>query len=45
MGAMRNLYNILVEKPKGKEQLGRPRNSSEDNNEIDHRGTGWETVD
>jgi len=35
MQAMRNTYRILVEKPKGKRQLGRPRDKWDDNIRID----------
>jgi hypothetical protein len=31
MGGMRNMYNILIEKPEGKRSLGRPRGRWEDN--------------
>jgi hypothetical protein len=32
---MRNAYNILVGKPEGKNQLGRPRHKWEDNIKMD----------
>jgi hypothetical protein len=40
---MRNAYNILVGKPKGNRQLGRPRHRWEDIR-IDIREIGWEGV-
>jgi hypothetical protein len=44
MGDMRT-KNILVEKPEGKEPLGRPRRRWEDNIRMDLREIGWEDVD
>jgi hypothetical protein len=35
MGANRNAYRVLVEKPEGKRPLGRPRRRWEDNVKID----------
>jgi hypothetical protein len=35
MGERRNAYRILVGKPEGKRQLGRPRSGWEDNIKID----------
>jgi hypothetical protein len=37
MREMRNVYNILVEKPEGKMPLGRPRQRWEDNIGLDIR--------
>jgi hypothetical protein len=34
---MRNVYNIFVGKPEGKEPLGRPRRIQEDNIRMDLR--------
>jgi hypothetical protein len=45
MGEMRNLYSMLVGKPGGKRQLGRPRRVWEDNIRIYRREIGWEGVD
>jgi hypothetical protein len=39
MGEKRNAYSILVEKPEGKRQLGRPRRRWVDNIKID--GIDW----
>jgi hypothetical protein len=41
MGEMRNEYNILVGKPKGKRQLRRRRIRWEDNIKMDRREIGW----
>jgi hypothetical protein len=41
---MRNAYNILTGKSKGKILLGRPRHRWEDNIRIDLREIGWEGV-
>jgi hypothetical protein len=45
MGELRISYSILVEKPEGKRQLGRPGRGWEDNILMDLRKTGWEGVD
>jgi hypothetical protein len=45
MGAMRNAYRILVEKPEGKRPLGRPRRRWVDNIKIDLREIGWDGMD
>jgi hypothetical protein len=37
MGVMRNAYNVLVGKPKGRRPLGRPRRRWEDNVRLDLR--------
>jgi hypothetical protein len=44
-GEMRNAYNILIGKPKGKRQLRRPRCRWEDNIRMNIREIGWEGVD
>jgi hypothetical protein len=43
MGAKRNVYRILVGKPKGKRPLGRPRRRWVDNVKIDFKRDkmGW----
>jgi hypothetical protein len=43
MGAKRNAYRVLVEKPNGKRPLGRARRRWEDNIKMDLReiGGGW----
>jgi hypothetical protein len=45
MGEKRNAYTILVGKPEGRRQLGRPRRRWVDNNKIDLREIGWDGVD
>jgi hypothetical protein len=45
MGEIRNVYNILVGKPEGKRQLGRPRRRWEGNIRSDLREIGWQSVD
>jgi hypothetical protein len=45
MGDIRNAYNILVGKPEGKRQLGRPRRTWKDNIRIYLREIEWEGVD
>jgi hypothetical protein len=42
MGEKRNAYRILVGKPEGRRQLGRPRL---DNIKMDLRDMGWDGVD
>jgi hypothetical protein len=44
MGAMRNVYKILVGKPEGKKPLERPRHRWEDNIKMDLEIV-WEDVD
>jgi len=44
MSVMGNAYNILVGKPEGKRQLGRPRRRREDNIRLNLTGTSWEDV-
>jgi hypothetical protein len=46
MGKGRDVYRVLVRRPKGKRSLGRPRHSWEDNIKMDFReigiaGTNW----
>jgi hypothetical protein len=45
MGANRNAYRILVEKPEGKRPLGRHRCKWEYNFKLDLRETGWDVMD
>jgi hypothetical protein len=45
MGAKRNTYRLLVGKPEGKRQLGRPRPSWVDNIKIDLLEIVWGGVD
>jgi hypothetical protein len=45
MGEMRNVYRILVRKPKGKRPLRKPRHRCEDNIRMDLTEVGWESVD
>jgi len=45
MGEMRNVHNILVEKPEGKRPIGRPRCRWEANIKMDLREIVWEYVD
>jgi hypothetical protein len=40
MAEERKLYKVLVGKPEGKRQLGRPRRRWEDGIRIDHRENG-----
>jgi hypothetical protein len=44
MEEMRNAFSILVRKPGGKRPLRRHRRSWDDIR-IDHKETGWESVD
>jgi len=41
MGLRRRAYRVLVRKPKGKRQLGRPRCRWEDIIRTDLQGVGW----
>jgi hypothetical protein len=41
MAEKRNAYMILVEKPDGKEQLGKPQSRREDNIYMGVREIGW----
>jgi hypothetical protein len=45
MGAMRNMYKILVGKPEGKRLLGRLMRRCEDNIRMYLKEVGWEGVD
>jgi hypothetical protein len=45
MGETRNAYRILVGKPKGKRQLGRPRRRWVDNIKMDVREIRWDGMD
>jgi hypothetical protein len=45
MGEVRGAYNILVGRPEGRRQLGRPRRRWEDNIEMDLREVGFGDVD
>jgi hypothetical protein len=45
MGAIRNSYRILIEKPESKRTLGRLRCRWKDNIRIDVREIGWEGTD
>jgi hypothetical protein len=42
IGEKRNAYRILVGKPEGNRQLGRPRRRWVDSSKIDLREIGWE---
>jgi hypothetical protein len=42
---MRNAYKILVGKPEGRDPLGKPRRSWEDNIKMDLREIGFRGVD
>jgi hypothetical protein len=44
MGEMRNSYSILVVKPEGKRELGRPRRKRENSTRIELRELGWEVI-
>jgi hypothetical protein len=45
MGVKRNVYRILVRKPKGKRPLGRPRGRRVDNIKIDLREIRWDGME
>jgi hypothetical protein len=45
MGEKRNAYRILVGKPEGKRQLGKPRRMWVDNIEMALREIGWSFKD
>jgi hypothetical protein len=45
MGEERNVYKVLVGKPRGKRPLGRPRHRLEDEIRMDLRETDWGSVD
>jgi hypothetical protein len=42
MGKERNMYKILVGKPEGKRELGRPRRGWENGVRMDLTEIGWE---
>jgi hypothetical protein len=42
MGEERHAYKILVRKPEGKRQLGRPTRRWVDNTKMDLREIGWD---
>jgi hypothetical protein len=44
MGEKRNTYRLLVGKPEGKRQLGRPRRRWADNIKMDLGEVGWGNV-
>jgi len=41
MGEMRVAYRVMVGKPEGKRQLGKPRGRGEDNIKLDLQEMGW----
>jgi hypothetical protein len=45
MGDRIGVYRILVGRPEGKRQIGRPRRRWEDNIEIDVKEVGWRGMD
>jgi hypothetical protein len=45
VGKKRNVYRLLVAKPEGKRQLGRPRHRWVDNIRMDPGEIGWGGVD
>jgi hypothetical protein len=45
MGGKRCAYSILVGKPEGKRQIGRPRRRWENNINMDLKEIGWESMD
>jgi hypothetical protein len=45
IGEKRNAYRILVGKPEGKRQLGRPRRRWVNNIKMELREIGWDGVD
>jgi hypothetical protein len=45
MGEKRNAYRLLVGKPEGKSQLGRPTGRWMDNIRMDLGEVGWSDVD
>jgi hypothetical protein len=45
MGDRRGVYRILVGRPEGKSQSGRPRRRWEDNIKIDHKVVGLRSMD
>ena len=45
MGERKGVYRVLVGKPEGKRQLGRPRSRWEDNNKMDIQKVGCGCMD
>jgi hypothetical protein len=45
MGEGRVVYRVLVEKPEGKRQLGRPRRRWKDNIKVDLQEVGCEGIE
>jgi hypothetical protein len=45
MGEGRNVYKVLVARPKGKRPLGRPMRRWEDGIRMNLRENGWQGVD
>jgi hypothetical protein len=45
MGEGRGAYRVLVERPKGRRPLGRPRRRWEDNIKMDLQEVGWGCMD
>jgi hypothetical protein len=45
MGETRNAYRILVGKPEGKRQLGKPRRRWVENIKMDLRVIGWDGME
>jgi hypothetical protein len=45
MGEERGAYRILVGRPEGRRQLGRPRHRWEDNIKMDLQEVGWVGMD
>jgi hypothetical protein len=45
MGERRGIYRVLVGKPEGKGQSGRPRYRWEDNINMDLHEVGWRGID
>jgi hypothetical protein len=45
MGERRGVYRVLVGKPEGKRELGRPRNSWVDNIKMDFQEVRWLGMD
>jgi hypothetical protein len=41
---MKYVHNILIRKPEGKREVGRPKHRSEDNIKIDFRDVRFERV-
>jgi hypothetical protein len=41
----KNIYKVLMRKPKGKRPLERPRRRWEDGIRMDHREIGWGSVE